>query len=199
MSGSPLCCTTAQGRNVLPWWDTVWFTYYTLHLNPIHHLLFSFTIYFSTQPLCFSVEDPSSDLHIGGSFLLTFRLKHFISLSRYVDHSGQFWGREVEGCHVCVVCILSRTFSKTDVIFDTNKCRGWKKTFDYKKSWWFAQLLRVGVTHCKVRRWKERFPLEEMVFWQGGWPNGSSANWYTPCLFLAIFNFHHLLGACCTF
>lgn len=60
----------------------------------------------------------------------------------------------------------------------------------------FAQLPRVGVTHCKDRRWKEQITTEEMRFGQGGWPNGSTAKCCTPCFFLVVFNFQNALGAC---
>lgn len=118
-------------------------------------------------------------------------LKHFISLTRHVDDSGQFWGREDEECRVCVVGMLSRTFSKTNVRFDTNNCRGWKKIFYYEKLWWFAQLLHVGVTHCKVRRWKEQFTSEEMIFWQRGRPNGSTTGAHLACFWLYLISRIH--------
>lgn len=101
--------------------------------------------------------------------------------------------------NVCVVGMLSRTFSKTNVRFDTNNCRGWEKTLCYRELGWFAQLPRVGVTHCKDRRWKEQLTPGEMRSGQGGWPNGSTEKCCTPCSFLVVFNFQNAPGACWTF
>lgn len=75
-----------------------------------------------------------------------------------------------------------------------DKCQLWYKQVQrlgeelcYRELGWFAQLPRVGVTHCKDRRWKEQFTPGEMRFGQGGWPNGSTAKCCTPCFFSCLY------------